>query len=135
MKKLFFILLISMTTCFAAQDFYLFEQPEQHQRFQQLTTQLRCLVCQNQNIAESNAPLAADLREQVFQQIVHGHSDQEIVDFLVARYGDFVLYRPPLNFATIGLWFGPFLFLAAGLGYLFYYLRKQRKQNQHDKTL
>jgi cytochrome c-type biogenesis protein CcmH len=74
-----------------------------------LAAQLRCLVCQNQTIAESNAELAVDLRRQVNEQIKAGKSDREIVDFMVARYGDFVLYKPPFNVATVLLWLGPAL--------------------------
>lgn len=122
---LYFFLLVFIP-CFAAQDFYPFKQPIQQQRFQALTSEFRCLVCQNQNLAESNAPLAADLRQQIYQKILQNQSDQQIVEYLVARYGDTVLYKPPLTNYTIGLWFGPFLLLMLGLGYLLYYLAKRR---------
>ena len=79
-----------------------------------LATELRCLVCQNQTLADSNAPLAVDLRNQIREQIVAGKSEQDVVDFMVARYGDFVLYRPPLKASTLALWVGPFVFLALG---------------------
>lgn len=88
---------------------------EQDARYHALIQELRCLVCQNQSIAESNAPLAADLRDQVSAQIAAGKSDDEILDYLTARYGDFVRYRPPLNAHTILLWFSPGLLLIAGL--------------------
>ncbi len=88
---------------------------EQEQRYQDLTRQLRCLVCQNQSIAESTAPLAGDLRDQVQAQIQQGRSDQEIVDYLTARYGDFVLYRPRFKASTALLWLAPALLAAAGL--------------------
>ena len=84
-----------------------------------LEHELRCLVCQNQTLAESNAPLAVDLRNQVRAQLAAGKSEQEVVDFMVARYGDFVLYRPPLKASTVLLWTGPFLLLAFGLFLLF----------------
>lgn len=80
-----------------------------------LSEQLRCLVCQNQSIAESNADLAVDLRREIGKQINAGKSDGEIIDFMVAHYGDFVLYRPPLKAHTLLLWFGPALLAAAGL--------------------
>lgn len=112
----------------AAVDYYQFNNPEQQKRFQSLTGELRCLVCQNQNLAESNAPLANDLRNQVYQQMQHGQSDQQIVNYLVARYGSYILYRPPLNAATIGLWFGPVLLLIIGIGYLMHYLRRKRRE-------
>jgi cytochrome c-type biogenesis protein CcmH len=127
MKKWLWILLLIITPCLAAEDIYQFTTPEQQTRFEVLTTQLRCLVCQNQNIAESNAPLAADLREQIYQHIRHGQSNQQIVDYLVARYGDFILYRPPFNLQTMCLWLAPFLLLLMGLSYLFYYLWKMRR--------
>jgi cytochrome c-type biogenesis protein CcmH len=79
-----------------------------------IAAELRCLVCQNQSIAESNADLARDLRQQIREQLAAGKSDAEIRDFMTARYGDFVLYRPPLKGGTLLLWFGPFLLLALG---------------------
>ena len=83
-------------------------------RLKTLETELRCLVCQNQTLAESNAPLAEDLRKEVRELAVSGKSDHEIRSYLVARYGDFVLYKPPLKSTTYALWFGPFLLLLAG---------------------
>jgi cytochrome c-type biogenesis protein CcmH len=88
--------------------------PALEQRVMTLAAELRCLVCQNQTIADSNAPLAEDLRSQVREKMRRGASDSEIVDYMVARYGDFVLYRPPLKLTTLLLWFGPLLLLAAG---------------------
>jgi cytochrome c-type biogenesis protein CcmH len=95
-------------------------------RAQALEKELRCLVCQNQTLAESNAPLAVDLRNQVRAQLAQGKSDREVVDWLVARYGDFVLYRPPLKSTTVLLWAGPFLFLIGGFYALFRFLRRRR---------
>lgn len=82
--------------------------PEQETRYRSLTLETRCLVCQNQTIADSEAPLAADLREQVKTQIVAGRSDLEIKQYLTDRYGDFVLYKPPFKWSTSLLWLGPF---------------------------
>jgi cytochrome c-type biogenesis protein CcmH len=79
-----------------------------------LAHELRCLVCQNQTIAESNAPLAVDLRGQIREQLAKGASDREVLDYMVARYGDFVLYRPPFKATTVALWGGPFVLLALG---------------------
>jgi len=79
-----------------------------------LAEELRCLVCQNQTIAESNAPLAVDLRNQMREQLSKGASEQQVRDFMVARYGDFVLYRPPFKAATLALWLGPFALLLLG---------------------
>lgn len=95
-------------------------------RAEALEKELRCLVCQNQTLAESNAPLAVDLRNQVRAQIAQGKSDAEVVDWLVARYGDFVLYRPPLKGKTLLLWAGPFIFLAGGLFLLIRFLRRRK---------
>jgi len=92
-----------------------FADAAQEQRFQQLTRQLRCLVCQNENLADSHAPLAQDLRQQVFEQMQAGKSDEEIKRWLTERYSDFVLYDPPLRGGTALLWFGPALVLAIGL--------------------
>ena len=91
-----------------------------------LANELRCLVCQNQSIADSNAELAVDLRRQIREQIAAGKSDGEIVDFMVARYGDFVLYRPPLKLTTVLLWLGPLLLVAAGCVVLARQLRARR---------
>ena len=88
--------------------------PALEQRVMTLASELRCLVCQNQTLADSNAPLAEDLRNQVREKMRQGASDSEIVDYMVARYGDFVLYRPPLKLTTALLWFGPLLLLAGG---------------------
>ena len=88
--------------------------PQVEQRLKSLAEELRCLVCQNQTIADSNAPLALDLRNQIRQQVAQGKSDAQIRDYLVERYGDFVLYRPPLKASTLLLWLGPFVLVAAG---------------------
>ncbi len=93
----------------------------------QLANELRCLVCQNQSIAESNAELAVDLRRQIREQIAAGRSDGEIVDFMVTRYGDFVLYRPPFKAATLLLWLGPALLVLAGFWTLARALRARRQ--------
>jgi cytochrome c-type biogenesis protein CcmH len=93
-----------------------------------LANELRCLVCQNQSIAESNAELAVDLRHQIKEQIAAGKSDGEIVNFMVQRYGDFVLYRPPLRGTTLLLWSGPALLLVVGLAVLVFSVRKRQRQ-------
>jgi cytochrome c-type biogenesis protein CcmH len=92
-----------------------FASAAEQDRYESLLRELRCLVCQNQSLAESNAPLALDLRTEVLNRVRAGMSKDEIVEFLVARYGDFVLYRPPLKRGTWALWFGPFLLLAIGI--------------------
>jgi cytochrome c-type biogenesis protein CcmH len=93
-----------------------------------LAHELRCLVCQNQTIADSNAPLALDLRNQIREQLAAGSSDREVIDYMVARYGDFVLYRPPFKATTLALWLGPFLLLA--LGAFLFWRRVARRPRQ-----
>ena len=100
---------------------------ELERRVTHVAEQLRCLVCQNQTIADSQAQLALDLKKQVALQLAEGRSEQDVIDFMVQRYGDFVLYRPPLKAATWLLWFGPFLFLAAGVAALLLVLRRQAR--------
>ncbi len=102
--------------------------PALDKRVAALTQDLRCLVCQNQTIADSQAPLAIDLKNQVIEKIKQGSSDQEIVDYMVARYGDFVLYRPPLKAATLALWFGPAALFVLALFVLFRNLARRRKE-------
>ena len=93
-----------------------------------LEEELRCLVCQNQTIADSHAGRAADLRREVREQLAQGKSEQEVLDFMVQRYGDFVLYRPPVKSTTWLLWFGPALLLLAGVGLLMSRLRAARRE-------
>jgi cytochrome c-type biogenesis protein CcmH len=91
-----------------------FDNAEQEQRFQALTEELRCLVCQNQNLADSDAPLAQDLRQEIHDMLMAGRNDDEIRSFLVDRYGDFVLYRPALKGNTLALWLAPAILLLIG---------------------
>ncbi|TXH93895.1 MAG: cytochrome c-type biogenesis protein CcmH [Pseudomonas sp.] len=98
----------------AAIDTYEFRDEVERERFRSLTAELRCPKCQNQNIADSDAPIATDLRREIFRMLEQGRSDKEIVDFLVMRYGDFVMYRPPLDSRTWLLWYGPFGLLGLG---------------------
>jgi cytochrome c-type biogenesis protein CcmH len=100
--------------------------PRTEARLKALAEELRCLVCQNQTIADSNAPLALDLRNQIRTQIGQGKSDAQIRDYMVDRYGDFVLYRPPLKASTVILWAGPFVLLAAGLAVFLGLVRRRR---------
>lgn len=95
-------------------------------KVQVLSEQLRCLVCQNQNLADSHADLAVDLKNQVRDMLKKGMSEQQVIDFMVQRYGDFVLYNPPVKNTTWLLWGGPFALLASGLGFLFLKLKKRR---------
>jgi cytochrome c-type biogenesis protein CcmH len=102
------------------------QDPVLERRVTNLSHELRCLVCQNQTLADSNAPLAIDLRNQIREQLAAGKSERDVVDFMVARYGDFVLYRPPLRGSTILLWAGPFAFVVAGFTLLVRVLRRRR---------
>jgi cytochrome c-type biogenesis protein CcmH len=102
-----------------------FDDPENASRYRSLISELRCLVCQNQNLADSNADLAADLRQLTYDMIREGKSDAEIIDFMVARYGEFVLYRPPLKPNTALLWGGPLLLFALGIWLLLRQLRRR----------
>ncbi|MGE0646043.1 MAG: cytochrome c-type biogenesis protein CcmH [Nitrospira sp.] len=104
------------------------EDPLVETRLKHLAVELRCLVCQNQTLADSNAPLAEDLRREVREMIMKDMSDQEIIDFLVERYGDFVLYRPPLKATTTLLWVGPFALLAVGATVLVITLRRRARK-------
>ena len=102
------------------------QDPALERRASALERELRCLVCQNQSLAESNAPLAMDLRNQIRSQLAAGKSEREVVDYLVERYGDFVRYRPPLKASTVLLWAGPFVFLVGGFYLLARILRRRR---------
>ncbi len=103
------------------------ENPEIEKRMIALSEELRCLVCQNESLAGSRSDFAKDLRREIREQLMANKSNKEITDFLVARYGDFVLYRPPIKSTTMLLWFGPFLFLLIGAGALIIYLKQRRK--------
>jgi cytochrome c-type biogenesis protein CcmH len=104
------------------------DDPELEARVMALARDLRCLVCQNESIAESRAPLAVDLRAQVREQLGAGKSETEVLDFLVSRYGDFVLYKPPFRASTALLWLGPVLLLFGGLGWLQFRLRRRAEE-------
>ena len=104
-----------------------FTSPEHEQRYHALIDELRCLVCQNQTIADSNADLASDLRREVYRMVEDGRSAEEIADFMVARYGEFVLYRPTLGGRTLALWVGPFVLAAAGLAVLVAHQRRRAR--------
>ena len=110
-----------------------FKDHAQELRFQHLTHQLRCPMCQNETLADSNAPIARDLRNQIFQMMQQGRSDEEIKQYLVARYSRFVLYDPPLTPGTWLLWFGPLLILLAGAGVVLVAIR-QRSRHRNAST-
>ena len=110
----------------AAIDTYQFRDEAERERYQQLTKELRCPKCQNQDIADSNAPIAADLRREIFRMLGEGQSNRQIIDFMVDRYGDFVRYKPALTARTWLLWFGPGLLLTGGLVVIAVIVRRRR---------
>ena len=111
----------------ATLESFKFANDAEEQHFKDLISELRCLVCQNQSLADSDAELAHDLRAEVYEMVQDGKTDEEIIEFLVARYGDFVLYKPPVKPSTYLLWFGPFALLILAGGLL---LRSVRRQKQ-----
>lgn len=114
----------------AAIDTFEFANDAERQRYRNLIEELRCPKCQNQNIADSDAPIAMDLRNEIFRMLEEGKSNEEIIDFLVSRYGDFVLYKPPLTSRTLLLWYGPAGMLVIGFGVLGVILLRRRSQNK-----
>ncbi len=110
----------------AAIDTYEFADEAQRERFAVLVAELRCPKCQNQNLADSNAPIATDLRREIHRMLGEGQSDEQIIDYLVQRYGEFVRYNPPLNERTWVLWFGPAALLLGGLTALLLIVRRRR---------
>ena len=101
--------------------------PALEKRVMSVSAELRCLVCQNQTIADSNAELAVDLRNQVRDMLREGQDERQVLDYMTARYGDFVLYRPPLKSTTVLLWFGPALLLVGGVGTLWFILYRRSR--------
>ncbi len=128
-----FITIFSLTLFFHTPAFsdsrlvYPLKSSEDQKRFQHWIHQTRCLVCKNQNIAESNASLAKDLRQKIYEQIKAGHSDPAIQDYLVERYGEFILFEPPFIPSTYLLWLTPFILLILAISCLFYMLYQRQK--------
>ena len=118
---------VLLAVLFAVAGFCVAQNLETENRIRSLEEKLRCLVCQNQTLADSNAELATDLRKQVRDQVAAGKSDAQIIDYLVQRYGDFVLYDPPFKATTLLLWLGPFVLLAAAALVLVTTLRRRRR--------
>ncbi len=117
-----------LASAHAAIDTYEFANEAERERYRTLVEELRCPKCQNQNIADSNAPIAMDLRNEVYQMLEAGKTDAQIIDFLVARYGDFVLYNPPVTSRTLLLWYGPAGLLLIGFGVLGVIVLRRRGQ-------
>lgn len=133
MKRLLFVitLFIAFSAC-SAEDNFAFDTPAQRAQFLSLTAELRCPMCQNQNIADSDAMIAHDMRRKVYALLKEGKSEQEVIDFMKARYGDFVHYQPPVTIATMWLWAAPVLFVVFAL--LFVVRRKSSTAPQDIKA-
>ena len=138
MKRL--LILIGLLFSFSAAaviEVYSFESEEQEALFRTLTTELRCPKCQNNNLADSNASIAQDMRKKTYQMIENGKSEQQIVDYWIDRFGNFVLYKPPVTIATSVLWLGPGLFVIVGITIIVRNSRRkgQRQDDQSEETL
>lgn len=125
------LLVTSFSVSAGSIEAYTFDNKEQEKTYQSLIEDLRCLVCQNQNIAESNAELAKDMRRKTHEMVTQGKTEKEISSFMVTRYGDFVLYRPPFEPMTWLLWFGPLIIFFIGLIFV---VRFMKSQNTADQT-
>lgn len=140
MKRLIFILslgwaVVSLSVMADVQDLYTFDQPQQSERFDLLSQEVRCLVCQNQSIADSNAPLAKDLRNKIYEMIKVGHSDTAIRSYLVKRYGEYVMFKPSLRRETVVLWILPFGFIGFAAMVVFSMTtRKQKAQSKRQRV-
>ncbi len=119
----------------AANDLLEFDDPRQEQRYEELLEEIRCLVCQNQSLADSNASLAQDLRLEVHEQMVAGKSNDEIIDFLVSRYGEFVLYRPLFNYRTLLLWLGPLVLFICAAMFVFRVVKSRKSSDLPEQVI
>jgi cytochrome c-type biogenesis protein CcmH len=135
MKHLLCIFLLMMSCGSYAVDTHQLSDPKQQETYETLTKELRCLVCQNQTIADSNAELAGDLRRQVYEMLQQGKSKQEIIQFMTDRYGDFVLYKPPFKGKTSVLWVAPVVFLLLGLITVFFFIRRKKAAANLDSKI
>jgi len=136
--KVFIVLLclfVFAPLAIAKEAEYMVADPEMEKTVNEISAELRCLVCQNQTISDSNAPLAVDLKNQVREMVESGQSQSEIIDYMVQRYGDFVRYRPPMKASTMLLWVGPFLLLLIGVVVLVVNLRKRTAMVKNDGDL
>lgn len=120
------LLLVATSVSIASNKIYSFENSNQQLIFENLLEELRCLVCQNQSLADSGSGLATDLRDEVYQMVIQNNSQQAIKTFLVERYGNFVLYDPPLNPSTSILWFAPFILAALAVGLVLFFSKKPK---------
>jgi len=127
---IFLILVLTAAAQATSLSSFQFSSPEQERAFRTLTEELRCLVCQNESLAGSNAELAQDLRREIYAMMMAGKSKDDIVQFMVSRYGDFVLFQPPLKPSTYPLWFGPFILFAIAGFFLFRTLMKKKQARE-----
>ncbi len=127
MKNWLFIFLMTVGAPVFAVDYHQFPDPAQQKAYESIISELRCLVCQNQTIADSNAELAADLRRQVYEMLQQGKSKADVLQFMTERYGDFVLYNPPFKAKTGLLWLGPLVFLIIGLIMIGWFIRRKKQ--------
>ncbi len=135
-RRYIVMVILSLMSCagFANEAVPVAEDPELEKRLVKLAENLRCLVCQNESLAGSRADFANDLRREIREQMKMNKSDEEIIEFLVARYGDFVLYNPPLKSTTWLLWFGPFVLFLGGGSALFLYLKRRRTRIKEKES-
>jgi len=126
--KIFAVILSLLASAALAQEPLVFDSPEQEARYIKLTTELRCMVCQNQNLADSDAPLAQDLRKEIHGMMLAGQNNDQITTFLVDRYGDFVLYRPAMTGNTLALWLIPGVLLGVGAIAVFFTVRSRNRK-------
>jgi len=135
MKRLGWIFLLLFPLIVMARvEVYQFDDPVKEARYKQLIDELRCLVCQNQNLADSNAELAQDMRRITYEMVSRGESDEQVVAFMVQRYGEFVLYRPPFQTSTAMLWIGPFIILGVAVLVLLIIIRRRTGEKADPLT-
>lgn len=137
MKRFIYALGLTLA-CFgtaqASIDTYEFSTQAQRERYRTLVEELRCPKCQNQNIADSDAPIAMDMRDEIFKKLEEGQSNEQIVEFLVDRYGDFVRYKPPVNKKTLILWYGPAAFLTFGFAMVAMIVIRRRRSTRTEQN-
>ncbi len=131
---LFYISLLSVPVFAVQIEFHQFDNKQQEQLYLNLIAELRCVKCQNQNLAESNAELARDMRDKTYEMIKQGKNRSDVINYMTARYGDFVLYKPPFKSKTLLLWIGPPIFLFLSLFLLIKIIRKQSIENSEPLT-
>ncbi|WP_457669154.1 cytochrome c-type biogenesis protein [Thiolapillus sp.] len=131
MRKFLLMCLLTATTAVSANiETYKFDSAQKEADYQMLVHELRCLVCQNQNLADSNAELAQDLRRKTYEMVEKGLSKDEVIKYMVARYGDFVLYKPPLQRNTLALWGGPFVIFIIAVVVLIRIIRRRPSSSE-----